>query len=340
MLRFSLILIILLFSISASAQVRELPCRVEALSSDPLTTDIWDFSQQWRSDDRNNTTIQVYGDSLLAEAIEGRRYWYSIKSDSIFFCGEEDRLTAIRPDTAALIAIKPISCGFSNGNVAFDAHGTGGGKKFPIAEKVTDETMTSLHPGLLILAPGDTVCNVVAVTERRFALVTFPEDSTATETHTMTETVRWYDVDGLRSLLPIALQHSVYYPYTPSSLVPSYTAAYLPERGEYIVKDPSLGENKAEFDYVAIQKALDSATISFDGRRVNASISLYYSGLGIRLDIVDAAGQAFIHQSVVSDGATDEIAVDCSDLRSGEYIAVLSIENTPATPKKELVIIR
>ena len=88
-------IVTVIYSAVCSAQdlSRRLPTEVEALRGELLLNNRWDFSQQWLSSDRGQTLICNYGDSLLAETVEGRRHWYGLQQDSIIYIGEEDRLT-------------------------------------------------------------------------------------------------------------------------------------------------------------------------------------------------------------------------------------------------------
>ena len=69
------------------AQTREFPIEAEAIKGDVLHTNVWDFSLQWLRNDRGRANVQVYGDSLLAETLDGRRFWYSCSGDSVLYRG-------------------------------------------------------------------------------------------------------------------------------------------------------------------------------------------------------------------------------------------------------------
>ena len=323
------------------AQSRELPIEADAIKGDILHTDVWDFSLQWMRNDRGRATICNYGDTLLAETLDGRRFWYSCSGDSVLYRGEEDRLTAINLTDPAFVHIRPLSAGFTNGGVTFTARGTGGGKKFDISETGSLEFVGSARKGRLILAPGDTIANVLAVRERRYATASFPTDSAAQQTLIMTETYRWYDSDGLTSLIPLAIQRSTYCPYSPTDSVALTSTAYLPERGDISVSDSE--DYKAQNDIPdinIINDALQRAEILCDGRTVTVTTNMPQAGLTVTVDIVDAAGRLYLHDSAISSGSADEISLDCSSLRTGEYIAAVGVENIPANPKKQLIIIR
>ena len=95
----------------ADNQVRTLSVELSPLKGDIVGRTDWDFSQQWIAGDRAHTEISIYGDSLLAETVAGRRAWYFIASDSVRFIGEEDRLTAGWLDSAAYIGHRPLIAG-------------------------------------------------------------------------------------------------------------------------------------------------------------------------------------------------------------------------------------
>lgn len=342
MRRSAVILLILSASVPVMmAQTREFPIEAEAIKGDVLHTNVWDFSLQWLRNDRGRANVQVYGDSLLAETLDGRRFWYSCSGDSVLYRGEEDRLTAINLAEPAFTHIRPLSAGFTNGGVAFIASGTGGGKRFDISETGSLEFFGSARKGRLILAPGDTIANVLAVRERRYATASFPTDSAAQQTLIMTETYRWYDSDGLISLIPLVIQRSTYCPYSPTDSVALTSTAYLPERGDISVSDSEDYKAKNNIpDINIINDALQRATIVCDGRAVTVSTSMPQAGITLTVDIVDAAGRLYLHDSAISSGSADEISLDCSSLHTGEYIAAVGVENLPVNPKKQLIIIR
>lgn len=322
------------------AQYRELPIEAEPISGDVLQADVWDFSQQWIRNDRGRATVCNYGDSLLAETLDGRRFWYSCSGDSVMFCGEEDRLTAINTSEPAFAFAKPLTPGFTNSGVTFTASGTGGGKRFAISETGTIESASSARKGRLILAPGDTIVNVVAVRERHYVAATFPSDSMAVPTQMMTETCRWYDAAGVKTLIPLVIQRTTYYPYVLPDPVALASTAYLPERGDLrAAKNDDDDSENALPDAEAVVAALQNVTVVYYGRAVSVTATMPQAGLVVTADIVDSAGHLYLHESATSSGSADEITLDCTSLRTGEYIAVVSVEDVPAAPKKQLILI-
>ena len=111
-------LLAILSALQIHAREIMLPLVVDPLKGELLDTDVWDFSQQWSGDDRSGTSVHVYGDSLLAETVAGRRYWYCISGDSIFYNGEEDRLTTIIVDSPVYMTTRPFVPGYSSGGIA------------------------------------------------------------------------------------------------------------------------------------------------------------------------------------------------------------------------------
>ncbi len=111
-------LLAILSALQIHAQEIMLPLVVDPLKGELLDTAVWDFSQQWSGDDRSGTSVHVYGDSLLAETVAGRRYWYCISGDSIFYNGEEDRLTTIIVDSPVYMTTRPFVPGYSSGGIA------------------------------------------------------------------------------------------------------------------------------------------------------------------------------------------------------------------------------
>ena len=333
------------FLIALPAMTREIamPIELSPLKGDILQARTWDFSQQWMSDDKARTLISVYGDSLMAETIGGRRYWYGISGDSILYISEEDRLTTITASNPVYVASLPLRSGAGNGGYKFDASGTGGGKRFAIKENGTLEFMSAPYVGTLIMTPGDTIHNVTVTRERRYTAATFPDDSVAAETYLTTETYRWYDSDGASSLLPLAVQRSVYASgIIAADTAPLSSSAYLPDRGACDRSEKSDDEpfDHNSVDPEAVSGALDGADLKYDGRNVTVSIEMPVSGLNISLDIMDAAGRLYLHKSAESSGSADEISLDCSSLRSGQYIAAIGVAGFPVQPKKEIIIIR
>ena len=97
-------IVTVIYSAVCSAQdlSRRLPTEVEALRGELLLNNRWDFSQQWLSSDRGQTLICNYGDSLLAETVEGRRHWYGLQQDSIIYLDEAFAEGAVADDDAAV----------------------------------------------------------------------------------------------------------------------------------------------------------------------------------------------------------------------------------------------
>lgn len=342
---------VLVVALSAVVRAQELslrlPTEVEPLPGNLLQNDRWDFSQQWLSSDRGKTVICNYGDSLLTETIEGRRHWYRMSHDSILYIGEEDRLTVIAPDSAVMFARRPVEAGFSSGNVPFSATGTGGGRRFRISETGTLNFSSGAQSGTLIIVPGDTLRHVMAVRELRAFTATFPDDSTAATTSAVIETYRWYDAEGMLTFMPVAVQRAVY-PSVNGGMPdkdaePSFAMAYLPDRSEVIVKDLKEKEEPDAPglpDLEAVAGALAAATVYCDGSNVTVGVEMPEAGILITVDIIDAGGRLYLHESTVSTDAADEVNLDCSGLRAGEYIAAIGAEGLDVSPEKRLVIIR
>lgn len=336
--------VVLAFSLPLSAQSlsRTLPVEVEAIAGDLLTADRWDFSRSWLSSDRGKTVVANYGDSLLAETIGGRRYWYALRHDSLSYTGEEDRLTIIRTDSAAFVCPLPLRPGISGAPSSFTASGTGGGRRFAIAETGEVGLSAATGYGTLILAPGDTLRNVLAVRERRSFTAVFPGDSTSASASALVETYRWYDSDGIATLLPVAMQRSVHTPPYDGS-TPASAMAYLPDRGEFRVKDNDSRrpeDDETLPDAGAIAAALAAAGVTCDGRTITVEVTMPQPGLTVTVDIIDASGRLYLHESALSSGSADTLTLDCSSLRSGEYIAAIGVETVAVSPEKRLVIIR
>ena len=85
---------------------------------------------------------------------------------------------------------------------------------------------------------------------------------------------------------------------------------------------------------------MQNAVITCDGRSVTVQVAMPQPGLSVAIDVVDAAGRLYLHECILSSGATDGITVDCSGLRPGQYIAVVGVEELPVEPLKKMIIIR
>ena len=154
---FSYAVAIMLSVLTSAAREVALPMELEPLKGDILEQRVWDFSRQWLKDDKAKTKVRLYGDSLIAETYNGRRFWYSTFNDSVSFLGEEDLLTSIYLHNPAFVSPAPLTFGIDNRNVEFEASGQGGGRKFDIFETGELEFASCVSPGRLILAYGDTV---------------------------------------------------------------------------------------------------------------------------------------------------------------------------------------
>lgn len=338
----TLFLFLLLFaSLILPASEIILPLALSPLKGNLLQMSAWDFSQQWIAGDKAKTTVCVYGDSLLAETYDGRRFWYDISGDSLLYNGEEDRLTSINLDKPVYISSVPLSHGANNSSPVFSACGKGGGRQFSVSEFGSLEFTSSAQPGVLILAPGDTVSNVLAVREIR-NVTAYPTDDSLATTHLIAETYRWYDSDGLASLLPLAVQRSVYIGTSVSlDSNPATSMAFLPERVGFDRRRQDDGGdiNCHQADAAAVEAALKDAIVSCDGRKVTVRVTMPQSELHLTVDIMDAAGRLYLHEDAFSSGTTDEITLDCTSLRQGQYIMATGVEDIAVAPKKELIII-
>lgn len=339
----TLFLLLLLFvSLILPAREMILPLALAPLQGNLLQMSTWDFSQQWIAGDKAKTTVCVYGDSLLAETYDGRRFWYDICGDSILYAGEEDRLTSISLDKPVYVLSIPLRQCANNGNSEFNAIGKGGGRQFDVREIGSLDFTSSAKPGILILASGDTVPNVLVVRELR-NVTAYPSDDSLATTRLITEIYRWYDSNGLVSLLPLAVQRSVYIGASVTlDSSPASSVAYLPERNAFKSgrqdDDGDNGRNPA--DAGAVESALKDAVVSCDGHKVTVQVAMPQSELHLTVDIMDAAGRLYLHEDAFSSGTTDEMTLDCTSLRQGQYIVATGVEDIAVAPKKELIIIR
>ena len=314
---------------------RVFPCERSPLRGDLLSASVWDFSGQWLATDRGRSNVRVYGDSLLAETVNGRRCWYEISADSILYVSEEDRLTSLKTDSAVFSSPRPVAPGFSS-SAAYSSAGLGSGRRFAIIGHGTLSFDSSPGRGLFIPASGDTLRGITVTRERRKFTATFPDDTTSLPVECLVETYRWYDSDGLSSLLPLALQRTVRYG-AEEDAEPAYSMALLPDRNGYNGENESgKADSEMPVDPEAAAKALREASVTCDGRTVSVNIALPQDGLTVAVDIIDASGRLYLHQTSTSGSLT----VDCSSLRQGEYIAAVSVENVATAPEKRLVLIR
>lgn len=344
----SIVLLLTTFSSTAVLKIsRAFPTEVAPLSIDPLSANLWDFSRNWLFDDKGKTIVTNYGDTILTETIDGRRYRYHLRSDSLFYISEEDRLTAVQLDCAAFLTRFPVAAGFSGRSAPFSAKGTGGGRRFAITETGEIVYRTAPATGTLILAPGDTLYNVLAVSERRSFIATVHADSMSAVS-ALVETCRWYEADlpaSSAALIPVAMQRKVYSlrpgESATSDLTPSVSVAYLPDLSEFRHKkrdSPKPGLPDLP-DAGEVAAALAAATVTCDGRTVTVAFSMPTAGLTVTADIVDASGHLYLHDSSISADTPGNLSIDCSSLRSGEYIVVIGVEDMSLKPEKRLAVI-
>lgn len=304
------------------------------LSGDILESDVWDFSQQWKSSGRAATEVKIYGDTLMAETVNGRRLWYAVVSDSVFYTGEEDRLTNVSLDSMAMVFSIPLRHGFSSTS-PFTASGTGAGRRFDVREEGMIDFRVSDRRGILILAPGDTVRAVMASCERRNATCSFPTDSGRT-TAMVVENFRWYDAEGMRSLLPLAVQRTIYFPNGQSGTdATAYSAAFLQNREE-MQGHKTGNDDSVDGDTELLEEILRNAVVAVDGGTVTISVAMPGNGFILTVDVMDVGGRLYLHQR----SQTSSMTIDCSALRGGEYIVALSFENTSCLPEKRYIQIR
>ncbi|MBP3536319.1 MAG: hypothetical protein J6J93_02130 [Muribaculaceae bacterium] len=334
-----LLSIILTSAVISPAREAVLPIAVAPLEGNLLGQSSWDFSNQWIVDDKARMSVCTYGDSLLTETFDGRRFWYEICNDSLLYSGEEDRLTSIFLDSPAFVTRLPLDAGKENVGTDFVASGSGGGRRFDVSERGILFFSKSPRTGIMIAAAGDTVGNVLLVRERRHVAASFPDDSVSYDSRLITETYRWYDSEGIATLVPLAIQRTVSAVSLSNDTSVVSSAAYLPERCGQRQKASTYKPTDA-VDDKALESALNASTVSCDGTTVAIRTSIPYAGLTVTADIMDAAGRLYLHESMLSDGTGMTIDIDCSGLRSGQYIAAIGVENTSVAPKKEIIIIR
>ena len=328
----------LLIALASWAEEVRFDWAVEPLGGDILQNTVWDFSRQNAAFDNARMSVSMYGDSLLSERFDGRSFWYCTRDDSLSFIGEEDRLTLINLNKPAFIAPIPLNFNILNCGMEFVAGGHGGGRQFDIYERGTLEFASSSRPGILILSPGDTIPDVLAVRERRDVVATFSYDADAPSQHLTVETYRWYSASGMTTLLPLAVQRTASTGRNGSER--TYSMAYLPSNEDIdITSRNSGGADEKILAFAAIEAALQDAFVTLDGRTITGHFCMPQSRLTVTLDIVDAAGHLYMHKSSISSGENDEIKIDCSGLRIGQYIAVIGVEGMNLESKKQLIII-
>ena len=334
---------LLVVPIQTLAQMGEFAVECDPLEVKPLESAVWDFSQRSRTGDARRTYVRIYGDSLMAESIAGRRAWYALSADSIFFINEEDRLTLMRIDDAVAVSPRRLVPGMVDSEAPFSATGSGGGRQFNFTERGHITLSSSLRPGILILSPGDTVRDVFVVRELRQSIVSFDTVQDDAKKDVIRETYRWYDSDGATRLLPLALQQTVYVinlgQKFDSNTPVLRATAYLPDR-EALLEKRNRTSQVTDDQLSAIGAALDRSVITCDGKTVSVSSEFPADGLPVSIDIVDASGRSYLHEDYLSSGGSDTYAINCSALRSGQYIAVVAVAHLSISPKKQMIIIR
>lgn len=336
-------------SLSAEDRTREFPCERSGIRGNLLESSTWDFSRQWLVDDHGRSQVKIHGDTLVSETINGRRCWYRIIGDTIFFQKEEDRLTSIIADRYIFVSKVHARSEAFGSSTPFKASGTGSGGRFAIEENGLID-FTPGRVGSLILAAGDTLTNVLVTRERRLFTAIFPSQGTDSLANAdigcAIETYRWYTC-RIDDTLPVALQRSIYFPKsTDQSGVPilsddddpAFAAAYLPDASEIsnIIDDTRSSDEYISMDIGLddIIKSLADATVSFDGKDATVGIRLSLSGMAMTADILDAAGRLYLHKDTESSGGNDLIRIDCSSLRHGDYIVVIRIDAFPDVAEK------
>lgn len=342
------ILLLCTINLGMLAHVRDraFPIEVSALKGDLFEMRAWDFSQEWMVAVDSRTNVIVYGDSLVSESIAGRRAWYLAKDDSLSYLGEEDRLMSVSCDSAAFLCKLPVCHGY-DGHTRFSAKGKGGGRKFEIAESGMIDFQVSANPGKLILSQGDTIANVTLARERRNFTASFPEDSLANDVYMTVETYRWFDKTGLANHLPLALQQSVYYrtnsDYTIIKDSEAASArAFIADRSavEKVDGQDEASDEDVMPDFDAIREDLKNVRAGCDGRIVTVGYDMQQCALVVTVDIMDASGRLYFHEQSNDGDSKGEITVDCSALRSGEYLVAVGVKDLPVEPEKRLVIIK
>lgn len=328
------------FASDAGDSRRLLPVEIAAFDGDLMALPQWDMSQRWVVDDRRNTTVTVYGDTLLAETVSGRRTWYEIRRDSLFFKGEEDRLSAIGVDSTVFVGFYPLRSGDSR-NSSFTAGGTVGGRGFSVIESGVLSIRTTGKPRLLILSDGDTIRNAILTKESRVYTAAFAGDTVHAPQPCAVETYRWYDADEERPL-PVAIQKIVSLGDNIAERAqPAVSSLFIRDRLDIDSGQKGVDVNdRASPDAEQLIDELHAAEVTVNGRRLDVTVGLSVPGLALCVDVMDTAGRLYLHGDFTTSGGRQTCTLDCAELRSGEYIVAINLDAAEPLTEKRYVKIR
>lgn len=297
------------------------PVRVEAAE--------WDMSGGEALPRDMAVIYKAYGDSLVCESADGRRRWFRVDGDSATYILEESRLATVRPTaplpTAALGDTRHV------GDCDFEARGSYS-RTFKLAEQGRYETR-EVGRGRLVVAPGDTLPGVRAISEcRSFTAkisaddITLPLDAVADSLERYEiVTTRWF-ADG--TSLPVAVQTEVTVSDAAGHCRDGYNRTRVIDAAEYAAVRARVSESRDD-----VSRRLAEAKVSVtDGMM---TIAADISGW-LTVDVSTPGGVNWLRYTVDS-CAGAPIELDVTTLPHGRYIVTLATD-LPASAKHMVAV--
>lgn len=310
---------------------RKLPDFVAPAQEHKPDNPVWDLSAAEMTA-VPEARCDCYGDTLLSEIMDGYRLWYRLETDSVFFIGEEARLMYMIPDSR-LTAVMPGTA-YSAVDTEYECQGLYS-RMFPVGERGSFRSF-DLGSGVLVIAPGDTVCARMICEERVFTAL--PEDTTAQSMRHETRRLRWYDTDGSR--MPLAVGLECVTRDVDGHQIDAVSVAYVVDERSFLDKkrrekeqdSSAAGRERIE----AVSHALADASVEFrDGCvRVNVT-SRTEVPFDLTVDITDNGGILFRHESAAVDGSCN-LEISTAGMPAHAYIVILTAEGI--TEKRMLAI--
>ena len=277
---------------------------------------VWDLSDNWKEEEYCASYI-LYGDTLLSETVDGNRRWYNIGRDTVTLVREVALLQRCIPDpplpTNAIYTGKPP---VSTERLDYFASGQEN-RDFLLSRNGGYSSIPAI-PGLLVLAPGDTIEAVMTVEEIIFEEHVAPEhtDNAANPAGTQVfRRYRWFP--GQMSSMPVAIQTEETLTRGEDTETVRYAHVIDPSETDTVVyrkRDLPEADN--------IEKTLREITVGYSGGEITISSRESYA-TDININIASESGMTFFSGSGTLSSSTP-VTVPCASFHPGRYIVAVT----------------
>ena len=320
---------------------------------------LWDFSEMELSGKSHRvkySPADINGlDSLIAGTEHRTRSYYRCTQDSLLLCGYEDNLNRVSYDRPELLLHLPLRYGDRSEGVF---HGTATYCEKMFMRVCGSYTVETDGTGSMVLPSGDTLRHVSRVHLRELALQQYyPHIMTERELQTYVDSIAPYTADSIvqrlsaDSLTTVTDTYRWYaagyrYPIleymttgwqgeAPGETTilycsPEEQKLYSDEENEQVRECLAQADRQGGNDNNAVPSpsALSRCEVSVHGQMVRVSFDLSKDAMVTGL-VCTVSGMVQRQQSQrFAAGADNQMGLDCSGLRKGEYVLYLNVNGT------------